>query len=109
MKRFDYEQLYIASHGDPSLILHYFKLSNEGVNFILNPKALVDAFWLTDRDRAEYLGICALRSLDDYLNTGDVDLSLDLIPPWVSLEVIKQNPLIQLTETKIKLLKEIQI
>lgn len=97
----------MLSHGVPSVLLDYFRDSTEGINFIVNPKALVDAFWVSDRHKAEYLGICALRSYDDYINNRDVDLSLDLVPTWVSLDVIKDNPLIQLTETKIKLIKEI--
>ena len=86
--------------------MKHFKDSVEGINFIVKPEALVDAFWLSDRDKAEYLGICSLRSYDDYINHGDVDLDLDLIPHWVSLDVIKSHPLIKLTETKIILLKE---
>jgi hypothetical protein len=107
MKKFNYENLYILSHGNPTLLLDYFKDSNSGNNFMVNPKALVDAFWVTDRHKAEYIGICALRSYDDYLTKGITDLSLELIPPWVSLKVISDNPLVQQTETKIILLKEI--
>ena len=106
MKKFNYESIFILAHGDPTKMLHYFKESSVGINFIVNPKALVDAFWVTDRQKAEYLGICALRSYSDYQTKGEVDLSLDLVPNWVSLDIIKQNPLIQLTETKIRLLKE---
>lgn len=87
-------------------MLSYFKEATTGVNFIVNPKALVDAFWLTDRDKAEYLGICSLRSYDDYLNFNEVDLSLDLIPNWVPLSVIKNHPLTKTTNSKIILLKE---
>jgi hypothetical protein len=93
-------------------MLDYFKdctakvPSAENPNFIVNPKALVDAFWVSDLLRSEYLGICSLRSYNDYTMYGDVDLSLDLIPDYVPLEIIKQNPLIKLTETKIKLIKE---
>jgi hypothetical protein len=106
MKFYSYEDIYLLSHGNPSLLLEYFKDSNKGKNFIVNPKSLVDAFWVTDRHKAEYLGICALRSYDDYLTKGTVDLSLDLIPDWVHLEVITDNPLVTITETKIILKKE---
>ena len=108
MKRFNYEDIFMLSHGNPTLLLEYFKDSTEGINFIVNPKALVDAFWVSDKHKAEYLGICSLRSYDDYINNGDVDLSLDLIPNWVSLDVITENPLIKLTDNQINLLKEKQ-
>ncbi len=106
MKFYNYETLWLLAHGNPTMMLEYFKDSREGVNFIINPKALVDAFWLTERQRAEYLGICSLRSYDDYLNHKEVDLSLDLVPPWVSMQVITDNPLTKLTNSKIILLKE---
>jgi len=106
MKFYDYEKLWILSHGNPTALLSYFRESSKGVNFIVNQKALVDAFWLTDREKAEYLGICSLRSYDDYLNYNEVDLSLDLIPDWVPLSVIKNHPLTKPTNSKIILLKE---
>lgn len=106
MKFFTYEDLFLLSHGNATLLLEYFKDSKDGIDFIVNPKALVDAFWVSDRHKAEYLGICALRSYDDYVNYEQVDLSLDLIPPWVPLDVIKDNPLIKLTDNKIILIKE---
>lgn len=106
MKFYTYEDLFMLAHGKPSLILEYFKDSTQGLNFIVNPKVLVENPWVSDRHKAEYLGICALRSYDDYLNSKQVDLSLDLIPNWVPIEVIKENPLIQYTETKIILKKE---
>lgn len=108
MKKFNYETIYILSHGDPTMLLDYFKDSTVGPNFIVNQKALVDAFWVSDKHKAEYLGICALRSYSDYLTTGDVDLSIDLIPPYVPLEIIKRNPLTQTTDLKIILNKEIE-
>jgi len=106
MKFFNYEALWILSHGNPTLMLKYFKLSNSGENFIVNQRALVDAFWLTDRQKAEYLGICSLRSYDDYLINKEVNLNRDLIPVWVPDSVITTNPLIQPTNTQIILLKE---
>jgi hypothetical protein len=106
MKFYNYETLWILSHGNPSKLFDYFKKSTVGDNFIVNPKVLVDSFWLTDRQRAEYLGICALRSYSDYVQNKEVNLTRDFIPPWVPLEVIEKHPLIKLTNTQIILLKE---
>lgn len=107
---YNYEALWLLSHGDPKLLMEYFWESDTmdipKPDFIVNPKALVDAFWLTDRHKAEYLGICALRNYEDYKMRGDTGIDLDLIPPWVPIEVIKDNPLAKLTETKIELIKE---
>lgn len=106
MKFFSYEKAFIASHGNPELLLDYYRGMNEGENFIVNPKSLVEAFWVSDRHKAEYLGICALRSYNDYATKGDVDVSLDLLPAWIPLAIIEENPLLKLTETKIILEKE---
>ena len=48
----------------------------------------------------------ALRSYDDYLDNNEVDVSLDLVPEWVSVDVIKSNPLALITNSKIILKKE---
>lgn len=106
MKFFTYESIFLLAHGNPTKMLEYYVDSTEGINFIVNPKALVDAFWVSDKHKAEYLGLCALRSYDDYLDNYEVDVSLDLVPEWVSVDVIKSNPLALITNTKIILLKE---
>lgn len=106
MKFYNFETLWIISHGNPTRLVEYFKDSTKGENFMVNPKALVDAFWLTDRQRAEYIGICALRNYSDYIREGEVNLLLDFIPPWIPMEVIENHPLTQLTNTHIILLKE---
>ena len=106
MKFFDYEKIFILGHGRPTQMLDYYKQSTRGPDFIVNPRALVAGFWLTDRHKAEYLGICALRSYEDYKYRGITDLDIDDIPSWVPLAIIKENPLIQLTETKLIFLKE---
>jgi hypothetical protein len=107
MRRFNFEVLYLISHGDSTKILENFRnLDLGGDNFILNHKALVDAFWVSDRHKAEYLGICALRDYGYYKATGDVNVPLDIVPEWLPLSVIKENPLVQLTDDKIILHKE---
>ena len=106
MRFFNYETIYIVSHGDPTLMLQAFKQSVTGDNFIVNPKALVEAFWVTDRHKAEYLGLCALRNYEDYKYRNDVDLSMDLVPAWVPIQVIKDNPLVTTTDNKIIFQKE---
>jgi hypothetical protein len=106
MKLFNYEEIWLASHGDSTKMLEAFKNSDSGNDFIANQKALVDAFWVSDRHKAEYLGLCALRSYTNYVDNNEVDLSLDLLPPWVPIEVVKENPLVQLTDNKIIFIKE---
>jgi hypothetical protein len=107
MKFFNYEDLYILAGGDSTLILKYFKESlSSGPNFIKNPRAVLNALGATDRDKAEYLGICALRSYTDYKTTGELHLVKGDLPPWVSKQVIANNPLITETETKYILNKE---
>ena len=106
MRFFDYETIFIVSHGDPKLLLEAFKLSSTGNDFIVRPKALAEAFWVSDRHKAEYLGLCSLRNYEDYKYKNDVDLLIDLVPVWVPMHVIKDNPLITLTDNKIIFQKE---
>lgn len=106
MKIFDYESIYIAAHGSPDKMLELFYRGVPGPNFILNPKALVEAFWVSIQHKTEYLGLCSFRSYSEYLATGEVDLSLGQLPPWVPIQVVKDNPLVQLTDNKIIFIKE---
>jgi len=106
IRKFDYERIFILGHGVPSQILEHFHTSLTGPNFIVNQKALVDAFWVTDRHKAEYLGICALRSYEDYHIRGMTDLQVSSVPSWVPLQIIEKNPLLKLTDNTIIFLKE---
>lgn len=107
LKFFDYEALYLASHGDSSKLVKYFKLApSQGLDFIVNPAAMWKNAWLTDRQLAEYIGLCSLRSYSDYKYGGVVDLPVDLLPKWVPLTVAQSNPLIKIENSVIKYLKE---
>lgn len=107
MRFFNYESIYIASHGNPQKLLQYFWDNRGGPNFIINERAVAAAAcFISERHKAEYLGLCSFRCYETYLETGDSDLSLDLIPDWVPLEILKENPLVNLTKNKIQLLKE---
>lgn len=108
MKKFNYETLFIASHGNSSklLALFYSDRAANGNSFMLNPSALAQVFWASDRQKAEYIGLCSLRSYAKYLETGNPNLSIASLPPWVPLQVAQQNPLIKLTDKEIIFLKE---
>lgn len=105
MRFFNYEKIYLLSLGKPDLLLKYFKELRGGYDFIVNEK-IVDNSFISDRHKAEYLGLCALRNYEDYLDRNEINLNRDLIPPWVPLKVIEENPLVKLTKEKIILLKE---
>lgn len=106
MKFFDFEKIYIASHGDPKKMLELFRQESKGPNWIVNPRALVDAFWVSEQHQAEYLGLCSFRNYSDYRWNKCVDLSLSLLPPWVPLQIVQENPLVQLTDNQIIFIKE---
>lgn len=108
MKKFNYELIYLASHGNSTKLVELFISSRgtTGDSFMLNPLALSQAFWVSDRHKAEYIGLCSLRSYAQYTRTKDADLLIEDLPPWVPLEVAKENPLIQVTDSKIIFLKE---
>ena len=105
MKFFDYEKIYLASVGNPTLMLDYFRTNSRGRNWILNPRVLAD-FWVSDRHKAEYLGFCALRSYNDYVTHKVIDLKIIDLPPWVPLELAKENPYLTVTNTHIIFEKE---
>jgi hypothetical protein len=105
MKFFNYEKIYLASVANPTLMLDYFRASNTGNNFIVNPRVLSD-FWVSDRHKAEYLGFCSLRPYNDYVTHKIVDLKIQDLPPWVPLEIAKENPYLTVTNTQIIFEKE---
>ena len=106
MKFFNYERIYLLSHGKPKQLVQYFREEVNGTDFIVNPKAIVDNFWVSDRHKAEYIGLCSLRNYEDYQFNGSVDLDLEILPLWIPKQVIVENPLVTLTETKILFNKE---
>ena len=105
MRFFNYEKCYLLSLGDPDLLIQYFWDLEEGYDFIVNEDAIRSMF-VSSLHKAEYLGLCALRNYENYKNENMVNLSRDLIPPWVPIEQLTDNPLIELTATEVKLLKE---
>ena len=105
MRFYNYEKIYLLSHGDADLLIQYFKEPQEGYDFIVNGSVVDDPF-ISKQFKAEYLGLCALRNYEDFLDREEVNLDRDLIPPWVPIEEIADNPLIKLTNKKIILLKE---
>lgn len=102
MKFFDYQKLYEEAKGDCAKIIKLFnKAPSIGPNFIVNPHVLRDDLGFSVRARAEYLGLCALRRYDNYVYLKEVDLDRHLLPPWIPLIVVQQNPLLKLTDSKI--------
>ena len=107
MKFFDYETIYLAARGDSSKILQFFKeMPSVGKSFILNESIVSRNFMLPDRVLAEYLGLCSLRNYSEYLMTGNKDLEISQLPPWVPIQVAKNNPLIKITDKQIVFIKE---
>ena len=107
MKFYDYERLYLAARGDPSLILKLFfkDKTADGFNFIVNEHVLKNPL-VSDLHKAEYLGLCSLRQYTDYKQQGIVDLKLERVPPWIPMQVIQQNPFITTTSNEILFYKE---
>lgn len=108
MKFFDYEKLYRDSKGDCKKLVRLFQTAPSiGPNFILNPELIRAGSGYSDRVFAEYLGLCALRQYNNYVCGNEVDLDRHLIPPWIPHIVVEENPLVQLTNTKLIFKKEI--
>lgn len=97
-KRFDYEKMYISTGGRADFMLSYFKSVNDskGINFIVNPDIVIkNPQNCTERQLAEYLGLCSLRNLGDFLISGTVDLYDSQIPNWIPKQVYENHPLIK--------------
>lgn len=98
---FNYETIYLAARGNPGLIIDYFKSGkSKGQNWVLKPKELMGTL-VSDRHKAECIGLMSLRSYANYLQAKDTSLALELIPPWIPQSILTENPLIQLTDTRI--------
>lgn len=107
MKFFNYEQIYLAAHGDSTKIVEYFKRAKSvGPNFILNESVLGRNCFLSDRTLAEYIGLCSLRNYSEYISTLNPNLEISKLPIWVPLDIVKENQLIQLTDKQIIFTKE---
>lgn len=104
---FNYETVYLAARGNPRLIIEYIKSGkSKGQSWIKDTKALMGAL-VSDQHKAECIGLMSLRSYATYLQAKDTTLLLELIPPWIPQSIIKENPLIQLTGTRILFVTEI--
>ena len=107
MTFYNYEFCYILGQGKPELILRYFDLTKNkgGEDFILDESILLDRRY-SALHRAQYLGIASLRNYSDYADKQKKTLSRSLVPTWIKLEDLKDNPLLTITETEIILNKE---
>jgi len=107
---YNFEALFVASRGNSDKIVSYYHRtatrSYTQPNFIVNSKVLVDTFWLSPRQKAEYLALLSLRDYGDYVETGYTGYKLYNLPPWIPIEVAKNHPLIQLTDKEIIFTKE---
>lgn len=99
--------MYKDAKGDCDTMIKLFNSRPSiGPNFIVNPHLVRVKMGYSSRVLAEYLGLCALRRYENYVYTNEVDLESYLIPPWIPDIVIQDNPLVQLTNTKLIFKKE---
>lgn len=101
---FNYPAIYLLSKGDSSLIvkylraIHYGRYKNLlGLNFLVNPDVLFDSKY-SDRELAEFVGICSLRRLSEYKLSKTTKLHISRVPPWVTKTVVTTNPLISINQ-----------
>lgn len=103
---FDWEKLYLLTHGNSALILEYLDKVG-GNSFILNEAVVLEnPLGLTELQRANYLGLCSLRNYADYKMHGQKDLPVWMIPDWIPQSAIKECPLITITNNLIIFDKE---
>src|SRR6056300_732942 len=81
-----YDKIYRFSTGD-------FK----GTSFLVHPDVLLfHSYKYTKREIAQYLALASLRSLADYLATGNITLSL--FETSINLELFKDNRLLRIED-----------
>lgn len=71
-----------------------------GRNYIRNLEVLKDGKF-SYQDRAEYLGICSMRTHPVEMFYHKNWLEIADMPPWIPLFVIKDNPLIEINQNRI--------
>lgn len=116
MTFFNYENLWLLALGNPKVMVKLFtnyvdkgegKEVLDGENFVLNPQVVIqNPYRLTYQQRAEYLGICALRNYQHYRQSGNTDIRMEYVPEYISPKVITTHPLIQIKDNLIILQKE---
>lgn len=104
MLLFNYPAIYLLSKGDSTLLVSYLRAmskgryaSLKGLNFLVNTSILFDKRY-TDRELAEFVGICSLRRYSDYKHKKQTSLHISRVPPWVPATVVKTNPLISINQ-----------
>lgn len=105
---FNYSAIYLLSRGDSSLIVSYLQAmvrgrysELRGLNYLRNTAVLFsDKF--TDREKAEFVGICSLRPYSDFKLHKETKLHISRLPFWVSRSVVENNPLIEINQPYLK-------
>ena len=97
---FNYTNLYFLASGDCKRIVKLLLLQSEypipelhGRNYIRNLEVIRDETF-SYRERAEYVGILSYRNHPSEMFYKQYHLNLDDLPPWIPLQVVKENPLV---------------
>lgn len=105
---FNYSAIYLLAKGDSSLIVKYLQAralgryeNLKGLNFLVNTSILFNENY-SDRQKAEFVGICSLRPFSDYKLQKKTNLHISRLPPWVSRHVVENNPLIEINQPNLK-------
>lgn len=109
--RFSYSKLFTLAFGNAEIIVKAFNKLYEkdaaymcltGEDFIVNPKVIYhNTYKLTYQQRAEYLGLLALRNYAHYSIHGHTDLEMARIPSWITADVVTNSPLIEIKQNKL--------
>jgi hypothetical protein len=109
---FNYSAIYLLAKGDSSLIVSYLQaiaLGNyqnlKGLNFLVNTTLLFNDKY-SDREKAEFVGLCSLRNFSDFKLQNKTNLHISRIPPWVSKYVVENNPLIEINQPNLIFITE---
>lgn len=104
---FNYAHLFFMAGSDCKRIVKLLLLQEKhpipelhGRNYIRNLEVLKDERF-SYQDRAEYIGICAYRTHPVELFYRKTWIDLSDLPPWIPLEILKDNPLIEINQNKI--------
>lgn len=113
---FDYEKIFLVSKGNSNIMVNLIRRMVDdpdahrmlnGSSYILNESVIVyNPNKLSNRQLAEYLGLCSLRNYAEYKFSGDSTLDMQQLPPWIPREVIETNPLIVINKSKLNFIED---
>lgn len=124
---FDWPKIYDASEGNVVEVVRIFRMivekqipknkydpiyrysqkSFRGTSFMVHPDVLLyHSFKYTYREVAQYISLCALRNVTDFMSARKVSLDMILLPGLNPNRILEENRLLILDDEEVHFLYE---